>query len=214
MARTVAPLLSWGASGKIADTQVYSKWKGRPYVRRYVIPANPDSPAQQLTRNTFRFLNNLYKYMPAGATGAWNLYADNSRITARNAWLKQNVGPLRTETDLTDILLSVAAGSGIVAATAPVTPGTGTLTVAPTAPALPTGWSITRAWGMAVRSVDPQTSDVYQVVAGSDDTSTYSIVLSGLTASVDYVVGAWFEYEKPDGSTAYGPSLQTVAQPT
>ncbi len=214
MAKVNAPLLSWGASGTIADVQTYSSWKGRPYVRQRVIPANPDTAEQQLTRNTFRFLNKLWAYMPAGAIGAWNLYGDNNRFTARNGWLKVNNGVLRTQTDLTLLSPSPAAGGGIPAASMSVTPGSTQLTVALTAPSLPTGWTIVEANAVAILSVNPQTSDEYEVVSGTDASDPYSIVLAGLTPSVDYLVGGWFEYTKPDGLSAYGVALTDVAQPT
>lgn len=210
MPKTVAPLLSWGASGQIAKTQVYSTWKGRPYVRRYVVPANPNSAGQQQTRGVFRYLSKLWAFLPAGALGAWQLYADNSRFTARNGWLKKNVGPLRTETELDLIQLSPAAGSGIIAAAMVATPGALQITVDLTAPPMPTGWTITQAWALAVQNVDPQTSGIYAAFSGFDAAAPYSIVLGGLAAATEYVVGGWFEYTKPDGGKAYGQALQQV----
>lgn len=50
MAKVKAPLLSFGASGKIADTQVYFPWKGINAVRKYVIPTNPKTDAQVTQR--------------------------------------------------------------------------------------------------------------------------------------------------------------------
>ena len=41
MAKLKAPLMSLGASGKLADTLVFFAWKGLNVVREYVIPANP-----------------------------------------------------------------------------------------------------------------------------------------------------------------------------
>lgn len=210
MAKTNAPLLSWGASGTIAKTQVYSTWKGRSYVRRHVIPANPNSPAQQETRNTWKFLNKVWAYVPAGAIGAWDLYATNSRFTPKNGWLKQNLSPLREETDLANIVLSVAAGSGIIADSMTPTPAATSIEVVLVAPPVPVGWTIVRAWAMAIKNVDPQTSADYQVTAGSDDTSAYEIDLTGLEEDTSYVVGGWFEYTKPDGKPAYGQSMQAV----
>jgi len=95
MARVTGPLLSLGGSGQIASTQVYATWKGRPYVRRYVIPSNPQTSEQTLTRNTFGWLQNVWRYMPAGALGAWNMYATNSRFTPTNGFIKQNLPQLR-----------------------------------------------------------------------------------------------------------------------
>lgn len=214
MARTIAPLLSFDASGQIANTQVYSKWKGRPYVRRYTIPSNPDTAEQQLTRNTFRFLMNLWKYFPAGAIGAWDLYALNSRITANNAFIKLNNGVLREETDLNLMTISPAAGSGIIATNLALTPGNDQIQAVLTAPSLPTGWTITKAWFAAVASVNPQSSTVYNVASASDAATPYDVTMTGLLSAQLYVVGGWFEYLKPDGSAAYGQNLTGTATTT
>jgi len=213
MARTVAPLLSFEASGQIAGTQVYASWKGRPYVRRYTIPANPNSAGQQLTRNTFKWLNNVWKFMPGSAIAGWQLYADSSRITDRNAFLKINNGPLRSETDLTNMIISPSARSGLIAAAMVATPAAGQVTVDLTAPTLPTGWTVTQAYAAAIKDQDPQTEAEYVVTAGVDAAAPWSIVLSGLDAA-DYLVGGWFQFTRPDGSFAYGQSLQGFATVT
>lgn len=214
MAKTVAPLLSFDAGGQIAKTQVYSRWKGRPYVRRYVVPANPNTAAQQETRSTFAWLQNVWKFFPAGATGAWELYANGFRITGRNAFAKVNLPPLRGKTDLSDFVFSPSASAGIVATGVTVTPGTESLQVTVGAPVLPTGWTITSAWAAAIAQQDPSSGALYQVTAGSDESTPYEITLTGLEAAQEYVVGAWFEYKKPDGSPAYGQSLMTTGTPT
>lgn len=214
MAKTVAPLLSFEGSGAIAKTQVYATWKGRPYVRRYTIPANPNSSEQQLTRNTFRFLNDLWKYFPGSAIDAWQLFADSSRITDRNAFLKLNNGPLRTQTDLLAMTISPSARSGVIAADMTLTAGANQITVDLTAPDLPTGWAVVQAYAAAIRNQDPQTEAFYTVVAGTDMAAPWSIVLAGLETAEEYIVGGWFKFTRPDGSFAYGRSLQDVATPT
>lgn len=207
MSRTTAPLLSFGASGAIAKTQVYASWKGRSYARRYVIPANPQTAEQTLTRSTFSFLTNLWKYMPAAATAAWDLYADNSRITNRNAFLKLNLSNLRAAANLNSIVLSPSAGSGLAASAVVLTPGNDQVTVDVTAPTLPTGWSIDKAVAVAVRDQDPNTGALFVVSAGEDATSAYQIILTGLASAVTYQVQAFFVFTKPDGSKAYGVSI-------
>lgn len=52
MAKVTGPLLSMDASGTVAGTAVFSKWKGRNYVRTRVIPHNPKSAAQTGVRTT------------------------------------------------------------------------------------------------------------------------------------------------------------------
>lgn len=214
MAKTVAPLLSFDAGGQIAKTQVYSRWKGRPYVRRYVVPANPDTVEQQKTRTSFKWLMEAWKFLPASATQGWLLYGDSLQITDRNAWAKANVSALRAASTLDPMTISPAARSGIIASAMVVTPGSGQLTVDLTAPVLPNGWSIASAYALAIPQQNPQTEANYAMVAGTDPSSAYNIVLAGLTPTEPYLVGGWFEYDKPDGTKAYGQSLQDVATPT
>lgn len=214
MSRTTAPLLSFGASGQIAKTQVYSTWKGRAYARRYVIPANPNTLDQQETRSTFAWLNNVWKYMPAEALDAWNAYGDASRFTARNGWIKANLSNLRSEADLTNLVMSPSAAGGLAAAGISTAAGSGQITVTLTAPSLPTGWTITKAVAAAIRQQDPQTGALYVVSAAEDASAPYAPVITGLTASQVYVVGGWFIFEKADGSPAYGQSLSDTETPT
>lgn len=46
MAKVTGPLQSFTASGKVADSIVFSNWKGTATVRRYTIPANPQTADQ------------------------------------------------------------------------------------------------------------------------------------------------------------------------
>lgn len=202
------------ASGQIGSSIVFSKWKGRAYARRYVIPVNPKTTEQTKTRTAFQFLNDIWRYWPSGAKAAWSLYATNNRFIDRNGFMKLNVSPLRTATDLSGMTISVAAGSGIAAAGMTLTPGAGQITVALTAPTLPSGWSITNAWALAIADVNPQTEETTSIVAGSDSSDPYSIVLAGLTTGQIYRVGGWFEFTTDTGAKAYGVSIQDVATPT
>lgn len=214
MSRITAPLLSFGASGQIAKTQVYSTWKGRPYVRRYAIPANPQSAEQTITRSLFSWLNQVYKFYPGSAISGWQEYANSLRITDRNAFIKQNLSALRGDTALTDMIISPSAKSGLVAAGMTATGGANQIVVALTAPTLPTGWSIVAGYAAAIKDQNPQTEAFYPVAAGSDATDPYSITLTGLEAATDYLVGGWFKYLRPDGTNAYGQSLQTIEATT
>lgn len=50
MAKALAPLFSFGASGAIGRALVFFDWKGLNCVRQYVIPANPKSDKQKTQR--------------------------------------------------------------------------------------------------------------------------------------------------------------------
>lgn len=51
MAKVTGPLMSLDASGTVAKTATFSKWKGRNYVRQRVIPVNRQTDAQQTLRS-------------------------------------------------------------------------------------------------------------------------------------------------------------------
>lgn len=214
MARTVAPLLSFDAGGQIAKTQVYSRWKGRPYVRRYVVPANPNSAEQQKTRNSFKWLMDAWKYWPAGALDAWNLYAASLQITNRNAFAKQNVATLRDAATISDLIISPSARSGLVAQAMVLTVASGQITATLTPPDLPNGWTVADSFALAIPQQDPQSEMLFDIVSASDNLTPFAPVLTGLTNGTPYVVGGWFKFAKGDGSFAYGQSLQDEATPT
>jgi hypothetical protein len=214
MAKTTAPLLSFSASGQIAKTQVYSKWKGRSYVRRYVTPANPRSVDQTLTRDTFSWLQAVFKLAPPLAIDPWNLFAKGKVLTPRNAFTSKNLSLLRTASDLTDFVFSPGALGGPPPATVVPTGGAGEVTIVVTAPAtVPTGWTLTSAIGAAIGQQDPQSGVEYAIHAGEDLTTPYSIVLAGLAPGV-YWCGGWLKWTRPDGLFAYSPSLQAAATAT
>jgi len=50
VAKLKAPLLSLGASGKLAETLVFFTWKGINAVREYVVPSNPKTALQVAQR--------------------------------------------------------------------------------------------------------------------------------------------------------------------
>lgn len=56
MAKVKGPLFSLEASGSVAKTVVYSKWKGRQYVRQHTIPLNPQSEKQVNVRTAMTLL--------------------------------------------------------------------------------------------------------------------------------------------------------------
>jgi len=211
MAKPTAPLLSFGASGQIAKTMVYSRWKGRSYVRRHVIPNNPQSSEQTLTRNTFTFLQNVYKFAPALVTAPWTAYSTGKVLTNRNAFAKFNISNLRSETDLDNLTLSPGALGGPPPASQVVTPGSGSLSVAITAPATtPVGWTLYSMVTAIIRDQDPQSGILYVVTAAEDLTSTYTNVFSSLGAHL-WQVRSWAKWTRPDGTTAYSPDIATTA---
>jgi hypothetical protein len=135
-------------------------------------------------------------------------------MTDRNGFIKQNLPDMRDEVDVNNFIFSPGARSGIAAASMVATGGNDQITVDITAPALPSGWTITEAIAAAILQQDPQTADDYTIASGSDATSTYQVVLTGLNNTAEYLVGAWFKFARPDGSFAYGRSISALETTT
>lgn len=213
MAKITGPLMSLGASGSLAKTLVASKWKGRPYMRQHVVPANPQSAAQSTTRNTFANASEMWKLGGPLLVAPWNRFASGQVLSGRNAFQGRFVLDNRGAADLSALVFSPGAKGGLPADSMVVTPGVGTLTVDVTEPAIPTGWTLAAAIVAAVKDQDPETGTLWNSVEGQDAATPFQVVLSSLDA-VLYRVGAWLQWTKPDGSTAYGASILSSGTPT
>ncbi len=215
MAKPTGPLLSLGASGTIAKTLVYSKWKGRPYTRRHVIPANPDTAAQQLTRNTFGWCSGVWKNAGSLTRAPWDLLATGQVLTGRNAFMGRNTNLLRSMTDLINFLASNGAKGGLAPSSIVVTFAVATeALITFTNPTPPTGWTLAATVGMAIEDQDPQTQILFAQVEDEDAATQGPITLTGLVTARDYSVSGWLQWTKPDGTTAYGPALSDIGTAT
>lgn len=214
MAKITAPLLSIGASGSIAKTLVASKWKGRPYFRQHVIPANPNSTEQQVTRSLFAFLQAVWKLAPTDFTDPWNSAAQGQVLTGRNLLTSQNVKAMRGDSDLTNMIFSPGSKGGPAPSAVSAVGGgsTGEIDVTITAPSTPPGWTLAAFVAATINAQDPQSGTEYLITAA--DNATSPVTISGLTGGADYEVGGWLKWTKPDGTTAYGASQTDTATAT
>lgn len=210
MAKTTAPVLSFGASGQIGDTLVFSSWKGVPYARRYVVPANPRSTKQTQVRGVFAMLNTLWLFTGSLARAPWEAYSQGKPLLGRNAFIGNNVALLRTlpaSTDMGAFQGSPGAKGGLPPVGITPTPSTTSISVAVDVPEAPDGWTLTQAVGICIQDQDPQDPWTGTVTEAFDATSTYAVDFTGLVTSTDYVVSIWLEWLKPNGDTAYSISL-------
>jgi len=90
MARVTGPLMSIDASGTLAGAIVFAKWRGRNYVRRHAIPANPRSPAQLAARSIIAFLGAVWKSLTAPNQATWLPGAESLKISAFNEYIRIN----------------------------------------------------------------------------------------------------------------------------
>lgn len=209
MAKTRAPLLSFGAAGQIGKTQVYASWRGVPYARQLVKPANPKTAGQTLTRNVFADLTQLWKLAPAIAQEPWTANASGRPYTNRNKLLSVNIPLLRSADDWSAFVGSPGAKGGPTAGAFTVAAAGSTVTGTVTEPALPTGWTIIEAVMWLVPNGDPQSDTNFVSYAASDEATPFAPAIDDVPDG-DYLATAWFKYQATSTVVAYGPSLSAT----
>jgi len=83
-----SPIVS-GIRASVADA-TFSVWKGRPYLRSRVTPANPNSVNQQLYRSCMRSAVKFWQALHAELVAHWNQYATPYQISGYNAQISDN----------------------------------------------------------------------------------------------------------------------------
>lgn len=92
MTRVQGPMFSVTASGTIGDAITYSNWKGLPYVRSRVIPANPQTASQVSIRAVLTSAVNNWQTaatVPAASKLSWDYYASGTGMSGFNRYVKQ-----------------------------------------------------------------------------------------------------------------------------
>ena len=213
MARTTAPLLGFDAQGQIAKTMVYAKWRGVNYARRHVIPANPNTSAQQTTRTTFATLREYWKVMATDGRAPWEAFATGRPFLGLNAFVGENLRVVRGDANMNDFLGSPGARGGLPASSITASTGTGSgeVDLDVVYPTAPSGWTITEFVGVAFPDHDPAVDLVGPVVVAKVSHPTTTITFTGLGSAVACQASGWIVWTKPNGQTAYSVSVTDQA---
>jgi hypothetical protein len=110
--KVTAPLFSLDASGSLGGAIVASKWKGRNYMRRLVIPANPRSGGQTANRAIVGFLAQIWAGLSAPDQATWNDLAAQGNFSAFNALVRYDAKRWTQFAYPTRLLPIVEAGFG------------------------------------------------------------------------------------------------------
>ena len=214
MAKTTAPLLSFGASGALAQAMVFATWRGISYVRRYVVPENPRTVAQTLTRDIFRTLSDAWKLMGSIAIAPWQTFTISKPLTDRNAFMGKNIASLRGDANMDNFIGSPGARGGLPPTSIALVAGVGTITVTVGTPGAPTGWTLVAAQAVAFPDQAPEAPFVGPMTEAEDAVTPFdTILLTGLAPGL-HQVSMWLKWTKPDGLTAYGASINATETPT
>lgn len=205
MSKVTAPLLSFGASGQIGKSQVYGTWRGIPYARRHVVPANPNSTGQQLVRNIFSYLNAIWKQLDSSAQSPWTANATGQKYVNRNKFISSNAALFKAASDNTDFIASPGALGGFALTLGSLSAVSTTITVPTTPLASVTGFTLAKTAAVAIPKVtDFAAVTNFTTYYGEATSTPWSISITA--PSDDYEIAAWAEYTRSDGKTAYGVS--------
>jgi hypothetical protein len=95
MVKVDGPMLSFTASGTLADTVTFSTWKGRAYARTRVIPKNPQSASQTGIRQMMEFLTRQWTSISAANKASWEALADQEQVSPFNSYIGRNLSRWR-----------------------------------------------------------------------------------------------------------------------
>lgn len=214
MAKVKGPLLSLGASGQIGKAIVFGDWRGVKYAREHVVPANPRSTAQTLTRTTFEYADDQFKRMLTLAQSCWIASAVGKGFTARNKFISEYVKNLRGDSDMTDYVASPGINGGLPLLSFGAVAGgsAGEIDVTAEIPPEPVGWTHDAVIYTAFldRAPNVKMTDFMKEAeslaaswsAGPPPESTDT--LADLDTGADYAVSAFLRSTRADGVIAYG----------
>lgn len=213
MARTTAPLLGFSAEGQIAKTMVYGTWRGVKYARRYVVPGNPRTVAQQLTRTTFATLRKMWKLSSSDGRAPWTAYATGRPFLNLNAFLGENMKVVRGDANFNDFLGSPGARGGLPPESVTAVAGAagGSVDVSFTIPAAPVGWVHLESVAVAFPDQNPALDFVGPLRFGKVANPVTTIPVLSLGSAVPCQISMWLVWTKPNGQLAYSVGITNTA---
>ncbi len=102
MALVTGPLMSIDASGTLAKTLTFAKWKGRNYVRQRIIPMNPQSALQTGVRSMMSWISQRWNGLSTPNKATWDDMAATKEISSFNAFVGENLDRWQLNTTPTD----------------------------------------------------------------------------------------------------------------
>lgn len=224
MAKVRGPFLALSAAGQVAKSIVAGNWRGIPYVRQYVVPSNPRTTAQTLTRSTFSSLDDQFKRMLGLAQSPWIASAVGKPYTARNRFIQINLPVLRGEADMVNYSGSPGVAGGLPGISPSAVGGaaSGEIDAQIDIGQGPVDWEQPTVIFTALPDRDPvnlmtgfvtEASEAGAGVSWSPPV-TISHTFTGLTPSQLYIVSIVVVWTRADGTTAYGPGQTVTATAT
>ena len=140
MVRVYGPAMSLDASGTLAETITFTKWKGRNVLRQRVIPANPKTGPQVGMRAMMKFLAQFWTSVSVGNKATWEARAKLTNIAPFNAFCSYNMKRWRSFKGPTKVDPAIDTGAGGNAPTTTPTGGIRQISLSIADGAAPPGW--------------------------------------------------------------------------
>ena len=190
MAKVTGPLLSVDARGKVADTIVFSYWRGQHYVRRWLKPNNPNTAAQQSQRASMAYAMDLWHNpLLASDRAGWADYQSGQPISGVNQFIREVVLAYNAEkSEMLPFDIEVVEGNDQLTITATTT----------------SECKLKCQYGTKHRVYTAEVSET-----GADLTS-HSIVLPTLAQGVEY----FMRLSSTDPNNNFSPSGEYTGTPT
>lgn len=91
MVKVKGPMGSAEAAGSFGGSAVFSRWKGRAYVRSKVTPTNPKSALQVANREMLAFLSQRWKSISDPDQATWYELAFQKQVSYYHAYIALNL---------------------------------------------------------------------------------------------------------------------------
>lgn len=182
MVKVTGPMMSIDASGTLAKTLVFGKWKGRNVVRSHAIPANPKTAGQVSTRAMMKFLSQSWTNLTTAQKATFDELAATYAISPFNAYVRENMNRW-TQFEGPTVEIGSVANTPPTLGALTVTDGVGELTVSQ---------AITTAsdmWGVLFMA---STTTAYTPVKSDLKLGVYGVVTPVAGVITGLAAGTWF----------------------
>jgi hypothetical protein len=181
-------------SGKAAGV-VAASWKGRMYIRKLVIPSNPQSDAQDVVRESMARCMTLWRSLSATIKAFLTTYGTRYQMSGWNVYASKN-----RKLEETEVSHKVVPDNSLVQALNTFAAATG----AGAAGTLELTWASTVITGYTKVAVIARKATVDHYVGELLTTleSAHTYVFTGLTPGASYNVTAWLYRPASAGVTA------------
>lgn len=91
MVKLKGPGMARDASGSLAETVIFSNWKGKSYLKLHQKPKQPRTQKQLAMRAIVNFITKIWKSLPAADPTSWTPLAAELNVSNINACLAYNL---------------------------------------------------------------------------------------------------------------------------